>query len=333
MMRSCFIFVTLVLLLTCVIQVQASPIIDGRGVCAYIGWNNYLYLNDLQGKLHVLEVPTLDLLSMDRNQVYALEKTGEIYGIFRNGRGSRIISLAATTGDITKYKYIPKHTLVDGILQLYYGKSLVLDVAHDVILATHDDAVLYFVKNENGKGILHAVSLRPYDGRLRKIRSLAAVPLNLISMNKSDDGITFVDTERSVILYQMSNRAISHYPAISKFTDEAVFINNILFRYTLDLQGFYHVEKAEDLFNKKILDDHSNIDVHPNVSPQCDFLHPSHSPSSQSANPIDLFQSAESIVESPAPPSDVDVHHTPIPLPTFANTVVPIHSPSVDHSY
>lgn len=330
-MRCCFIFVIIVLLLTCVIQVQASPIIDGRGVCAYIGWNNYLYLKDLQGKLHVLEVPTLDLLSMDRNQVYALEKTGEIYGIFRNGRGSRIISLAATTGDITKYKSIPKHTLVNGMLQIYYGKSLVLDVAHDVILATHDDAVLYFVKNENGKGILHAVSLRPYDGKLRKIRTLAEVPLNLISMNKSDDGITFVDTERAVILYQMSTRAVSHYPAISKFTDEAVFINNILFRYTVDLQGFYHVEKAEDLFNKKIMDDHFSIDVQPIVSSQCDFLHPSRSPNSQSAKSIDPFQSSESITESPAPAPVVDSHHTPIPLPTFSNTVVPIQFLFIDH--
>ena len=153
MKRKLHIICLLVLaLLAFAVGANAERYVTNGSYTAYIGENDYTYLEDPTGVTKVLQTATKELLSMTDTHLYCLTMDGRLYDIDLAASTTSVVSSSPTQEAIDTVTAKKPYTLENGTLSVTGSTGSPVVVATGVTLAGANSTNLYFLDN-NGASL------------------------------------------------------------------------------------------------------------------------------------------------------------------------------------
>ena len=148
MKRKLHIICLLVLaLLAFAVGANAERYVTNGSYTAYIGENDYTYLEDPTGVTKVLQTATKELLSMTDTHLYCLTMDGRLYDIDLAASTTSVVSSSPTQEAIDTVTAKKPYTLENGTLSVTGSTGSPVVVATGVTLAGANSTNLYFLDN------------------------------------------------------------------------------------------------------------------------------------------------------------------------------------------
>lgn len=244
MRKLFFSAVLLVTLLLMAAGAVAEPVITHNGYTAYLGEDNYLFLEDPNRATMVLRLPISEIVAFSDTHVYCIAQDGRLLGIRIDGTQSLILSTRPTQEDIDRVKTTPVYELNGNVLSVTNANGTKRTISAIAVAAcTNDDTLFYIESGVGGVTTLKSYQLNTYGAAAVSLGQGVTSP---VSMLATDETLTIVAADRSVTVIQLIDRSRSTFPAISTQTVKAASISGTLFRYTLDEKGYYLVEEEPE---------------------------------------------------------------------------------------
>ena len=131
---------------------NAERYVTNGSYTAYIGENDYTYLEDPTGVTKVLQTATKELLSMTDTHLYCLTMDGRLYDIDLAASTTSVVSSSPTQEAIDTVTAKKPYTLENGTLSVTGSTGSPVVVATGVTLAGANSTNLYFLDN-NGASL------------------------------------------------------------------------------------------------------------------------------------------------------------------------------------
>ena len=94
-MKKQFFFAVLMTLCILCAAASADPVITDREATAWIAENNYLYLQNAEGRISQMPLEMADLLQMTKDELICQTKDGRTIAVKKDGTGSRTVDPGA----------------------------------------------------------------------------------------------------------------------------------------------------------------------------------------------------------------------------------------------
>ena len=153
-MKKQFFFAVLMTLCILCAAASADPVITDREATAWIAENNYLYLQNAEGRISQMPLEMADLLQMTKDELICQTKDGRTIAVKKDGTGSRTVDPGAELPQDTRVELS-----AEGVLRLngsVISNSAVQAVA--VVLTTTDHRVIVMDLNKGTTEELAALS-------------------------------------------------------------------------------------------------------------------------------------------------------------------------------
>lgn len=241
MKRKLHIICLLVLaLLAFAVGANAERYVTNGSYTAYIGENDYTYLEDPTGVTKVLQTATKELLSMTDTHLYCLTMDGRLYDIDLAASTTSVISSAPTQEAIDTVTAKKPYTLENGTLSVTGSTGSPVVVATGVTLAGANSTNLYFLDN-NGAS-LKSMPLEGIGGdTLVAATQIGPGSAGALSMTVTENGVVIVAADHSMIIVNLTNNSYSYQAAPSTDVVLGLLVGTKLYYYTQDQDGVYHV--------------------------------------------------------------------------------------------
>ena len=218
----------LLIMLVCVGLATAEPMLTDGKVAAWIGENNYLFLQNEEGQVRQLMMPVKDLLSISDTDVYCLMQGNQVYSVRRDGTGSAQVYRSATEEQISALRN-PGYTLQEGTLTV---DDLTLSNAA-VAAATDRRYVYYIIRRNNGYRLMQGILPEELDNEdgtpIANLNGISVPePLN---MTVSTDYLVITAADHSFMVISLSTGEASLIPAENNTAVSAALIRQTLYRY------------------------------------------------------------------------------------------------------
>ena len=223
---------------------KASPAITDGETTGWITDNNYLYLQDRNGKAAELFMKISDLIQVTEDELICLSESQQIIAVKKNGSGSRIM-------DSSEYNALKdkQMKLEDGILYLKDQQ-----ISASVCAAATDGIYLYYVEEDDNSFVLHVITVKNTAGTVqpgsRDANALALSdkyvpePLNL---TVTREALTLTGADHQIIMMNLLTGETTHYPAASDQTAAACMQAGTLYRYRLKDERQWTIESGVDV--------------------------------------------------------------------------------------
>ena len=235
--------IVLIAILICIVYTDAyaSPAITDGETTGWITENNYLYLQDRNGKAAELFMKISDLIQVTEDELICLSESQQIIAVKKNGSGSRIVENAEY--DALKNKQMK---LEDGILYLN-GQQ----ISAFVCAAATDGMYLYYVEKDEPSFVLHVSTVKNTIGTalpgsrdanvLALSEKYVPEPLNL---TVTREALTLTGTDHQIVLMNLLTGETIRYPAISDQTSAACMQSGMMYRYRLNTEQQWMLESG-----------------------------------------------------------------------------------------
>lgn len=240
MKKRVFVSVFLLICMLCA-AAGASPSVTDSETTGWITENNYLYLQDRNGKASQLFMRIADLIQVTDDELICLSENQQIIAVKKNGSGSRIVEEA-------EYRELEsrKMKLEEGILYLKDQQ-----VSASVCAAATDGVYLYYVEKDDPSFVLHVNALQNTSGTIvpqsRDAYALALSgkyvpePMNL---TVTREALTLTGTDHQLTVMNLLTGETIHYAATSDRTAAACMQSGTLYRYQLTEDGCWILESG-----------------------------------------------------------------------------------------
>ena len=233
-------------LLAFAVGANAERYITNGSYTAYVGENDYTYLEDPTGVTKVLQTATKELLSMTDTHLYCLTMDGRLYDIDLAASTTSVVSSAPTQADIDAITSKPPYTLENGTLSVTGTTGIPVVVATGVTLAGANTTNLYFLDN-NGAS-LKSMPLESIGGdTLVAATQIGPGSAGALSMSVTENGVVIVAADHSMIIVNLTNNSYSYQAAPSTDVVSGLLVGTKLYYYTQDQDGVYHVAGRIDI--------------------------------------------------------------------------------------
>ena len=240
MKKRMFIPVILLICMLCA-TAGASPSVTDGETTGWITGNNYLYLQDRNGKASQLFMKIVDLIQVTDDELICLSENQQIIAVKKNGSGSRIV-------DEAEYS-----TLESRQMKLEEGVLYLMDqqVSASVCTAATDGIYLYYIEKDDSSFVLHVNALQNTSGTIvpqsRDDYALALSgkyvpePMNL---TVTREALTLTGTDHQLTVMNLLTGETIRYPATSDRTAAACMQGGILYRYQLTEDQYWIPESG-----------------------------------------------------------------------------------------
>ena len=221
--------------------VLCEPGLTNGVYTAYIGENNWLYLQNAEGTTKYMPSVIYDLPAMDDEKLYCISETGALWSVQLDGSASAIVSAEPTEEELSQLEETRGWTLRDGVLTVPEANRTV----ERVLCAAQNGTMLYYV-TENASGVC-AMTAMLTDAS----QSLLMVPTctveKPVSLTVSTDYAVLVTEQRTLQLIDLQTWTVTEQAAPSEQTATAFCHEGKLYCYTRDADGHYVVEAVLEL--------------------------------------------------------------------------------------
>ena len=219
----------------------ASPSVTDGETTGWITENNYLYLQDRNGKAAELFMKINDLLQATENELICLSENQQVIAVKKDGSGSRIV-------EDSEYSL-----LKDQELRLENGVLYLKDqqISASVCAAATDSTYLYYVEKDDLSYVIHVYKLKSTSGTiLPQSRDAYAVALSgkyvpePLNLTVTREALTLTGTDHQVTVMNLLNGETTRYPATSEQTAAACMQGGMLYRYLLKEEQHWALESG-----------------------------------------------------------------------------------------
>ena len=222
----------------------ADPAVTDSETTAWIGENNYLFLQGTNGMVAQLSMEISDLIGTTDDEVIGLAGNRQIIAVKKNGTGSRIVEDAETESlKEPRLKQEEDVLLLDG-----------QKISDTAIAAVTDGVYVYIIEHTGISFILRVTpaqsSRQLTSQQSRNANALAlsgttvAEPLN---MTVTREALAITDTDHQVTVMNFITGQIFRYPATSSETAAACLQGGILYRYLVTDEGKWILESGMEV--------------------------------------------------------------------------------------
>ena len=201
----------------------AAPALTDGSVTAWITSDNMLRLQNANGVIYTLNTPVKDLLSIDSDTLYLLDKNGQLVSVRKDGSMGNVLKSMPTADDIEVRKETRFH-MTGSILTA--GGAVISQAARN---AACDGTYLYWTEQTEGVWVLRQAPLQGKEGSAAPLDNVKiAEPLY---MTVTPEGLTIVAADHSVTSYNLVSGNATAYPAAGNQTAAAAVAGGELIRY------------------------------------------------------------------------------------------------------
>lgn len=235
-------FACAIALLCVALTASAEPAITRNGYTAYLGANNYLYLQDPTGKAQFLEKPIADVVELTDTLLYCVSQEGQLISISLDGTASHYLTNSQPTQEqLDAIMAAPLYKLEGTTLTLAGSDPVATALSTTAVAACTNGETLYWIESGiAGTTTLKALQLGVENAATLVIGEGVTSPL---SMLVADDTLTMVAGDHTVTVVSLLDRSRQTYPATSQLTTHAIAVGGQLVRYDKDVTtGKYTTE-------------------------------------------------------------------------------------------
>ena len=227
-MKKQFFFAVLMTLCILCAAASADPVITDREATAWIAENNYLYLQNAEGRISQMPLEMADLLQMTKDELICQTKDGRTIAVKKDGTGSRTVDPGAELPQDTRVELS-----AEGVLRL--NGSV---ISNSAVQAVNDGVFLYYTER---MGALYLLRVSPMQNDMQPLTlgsrdaNAAALtgksipePLNL---TVSKDAVVLTTTDHRVIVMDLNKGTTEELAALSRETLSACMVNDVVYRY------------------------------------------------------------------------------------------------------
>jgi len=223
----------------------AAPVLTDGQATAWIGENNYLYLQSPNGSIRLMQAAMDDMLSMSDTDLYCLTQDGRVFSVRKDGLSSAVLYSNPTDQELASLRETA-YDLREGTLTLA-GRTISTQA---ICAASNGEYLFYGERTNNGYYRLRQVAIpsAAASGSLQ----LITLPLDGVTISEplsitvSKDALTLTGTDRTVTIYDLNGGGSQRFLATSWYTAAAALVNGKLYRYTEGLGGAWTLESAEE---------------------------------------------------------------------------------------
>ena len=227
-MKKQFFFAVLMILCILCTAALADPVITDNEATAWIAENNYLYLQNAEGRISQMPLEMADLLLMTNDELICQTKDGRTIAVKKDGTGSRTIDGNAELPQDTRVELS-----AEGVLRL--NGSV---ISNSALQAVNDGVFIYYTER---MGALYLLRVSPLQNDMKPLTlgsrdanaaSLTGTtvpePLNL---TVSKDAVVLTTTDHRVIVMNLNKGTTEELAALSRETLSACMVNDVVYRY------------------------------------------------------------------------------------------------------
>lgn len=240
MKRIIICLICLTALLCVALSASAEPVMTHGGYTAYLGENNYLYLQT-PVKTMWLTTPIADIVEISDTLLYCIDQDGRLLSIELDGTQSNYIAMQPTQEQIDAVRNAPQFKLEGTLLTLNNNAPVDTALSTTAIFACVNTDTLFWIEADaTGATTLKSLLLTDANAITQVLGAGVTSPLSLIA---TDETVTMVAADHTVTVVTLLDRSRVTYPAASELTTHAVAIGGQLIRYNLDSEtGKYTTE-------------------------------------------------------------------------------------------
>ena len=228
----------LVLVLMLGATAVAEPLLTNGTDTAYLGQNNWLYLQGKDGSTRHLKTPIADVVGIDDEKMYCVTTTGALWSVNLDGSASAIIASRPREEDFASVAMPQVYTLEGGVLTILSSNEI---ISINAIAASATPDALYYVERMIDGS--HMLIEKALDGSHEKNRAMyVGKP---VAINASMQYVCLVTEQRTVQVIDLSCWGMLEFPATSADTAAAIFAKDKLIRFTKNEIGDYLTESVE----------------------------------------------------------------------------------------
>ena len=223
--------ICLTVLLCAALSASAEPVMTHGGYTAYLGQNNFLYLQT-PVKTMWLETPIANIVEISDTLLYCIDQDGRLMSIELDGTKSTFIAMQPTQEQIDAVRGAPLFKLEGTLLTLPRDGAIDTTLSTTAIFAClNTDSLFWIETNATGSTTLKSLLLTEANAIVQVLGEGVTSPLSLIA---TDETVTMVASDHTVTVVTLLDRSRITYPASSELTTHAVAIGGQLIRYSLD---------------------------------------------------------------------------------------------------
>ena len=239
-----------VLLLLCLLAgtAAADPVLARGDEVAWLGEQNFLFLEDGARGLKQLPAAIARILSADGENFYCLTESGRLYAVRTDGSGSALVSAEPTPEMLAEYAAKDVRLTLDetSAVALSFPDGTKQPLMVGAVAVCRNAGKGFIVLEETGGScLLLSCSLPESADGLTPMLSAETAVARPIAIFAGRDAVTLVKADHSVQVYDLEERTLTDFPAISDQTAAAVWARGKLFRYTGSDETGWRLEKAE----------------------------------------------------------------------------------------
>ena len=240
MKKQFFLAALMILCIVCT-AACADPIITDTEATAWIAENNYLYLQNAEGRISQMPLEMSDLLQMTKDELICQTKDGRTIAVKKDGTGSRTIDQTAEIPQDNRVELSAEGVLkLDGVT-----------ISKSALQAVSDGTFLYYTE-KMGELYLLRVSAMQNDMQPLTIGSRDANAAQLtgrtipepLYVTVSKEAVVLTTFDHRVIVINLMDGTTEEQEAMSKQTLAACKTNGALYRYTRANDGSWVTESG-----------------------------------------------------------------------------------------
>ena len=249
-MKKQFFFAALMIFCLICAAACADPVITDNEATAWIAENNYLYLQNAEGRISQMPLEMSDLLLMTNDELICQTKDGRTIAVKKDGTGSRNVDQTAELPQDTRVELS-----AEGVLKLN-GAT----ISKSALQAVNDGTFLYYTE-KMGDLYLLRVSPMQNDKQTLTIGSRDANAAQLtgrtipepLYVTVSQEALVITTSDHRVIVINLMDGTTEEQEALSTQTQAASKVNGAVYRYTRAKDGSWATESgvAEDAATMK----------------------------------------------------------------------------------
>lgn len=231
------------LMIICIVCTAAcaDPIITDSEATAWIAENNYLYLQNAEGRISQMPLEMTDLLQMTKDELICQTKDGRTIAVKKDGTGSRTVVQTAELPQDTRVELS-----AEGVLKLN-GAT----ISKSALQAVSDGTFLYYTEK---MGELYLLRVSPMQSDMQPLtvgsRDANAAQLTgrtipePLYVTVSKEAVVVTVSDHRVIVMNLMDGTTEEQEALSTQTQAACKANGALYRYTRAKDGSWVIESG-----------------------------------------------------------------------------------------